>query len=349
MAPLGPSIWAVSDGRAGNEAQTRALVQALANTASWIRLGHITGEAHRQEPMTLTPAAPWTWLPADRWPAPLSALPSRQRSLIAPPWPTIWIAAGRRCAAFTAHVRRASGGKTFTVHILDPHIDPAFCDLLVVPEHDDLDAENVIRATGSVVSFAPEMLEEASIAFAGLADEPGRSAIVILGGHSRTHRFTNAAARRLENQLRSLSQSGWRLRLTCSRRTPVEIVAGFRSMASDIGAAFWAGPADGQNPYLAWLLFSQAAIVTEDSANMLSDAAWHGLPVHMARLEGRSEKFDRLHEALIRRGAARWFTGKLEQWTYAPLREAEAIAETITQRLLERYPQPVFQPLPQER
>lgn len=142
--------------------------------------------------------------------------------------------------------------------------------------------------------------------------------------------------------MRELASYGWRLRLTASRRTPVPIAARFRQMAGDIGAAFWAGPQDGPNPYLAWLLFSNAALVTEDSANMLSEAAWHGLPVHIAKLEGRADKFDRLHDSLIQRGVARWFTGSLDQWSYEPLREAERVADIIVERLLERFPAPAF-------
>ncbi|MFN4025018.1 MAG: mitochondrial fission ELM1 family protein [Hyphomonas sp.] len=342
MASLGPSIWAASDGRAGNAAQVRALTQALGATPRWMRIAHIAGAHHRQTPLVLTPRAPWRWLPADRWPMPLMSLPKAQQAELSAPWPTVWIAAGRRSAALTRHVREASGGKTLTVQILDPHIDPVSFDLLVVPEHDGLSGPNVVTTVGSPAYFAPEMLEDAAQSFANLADETYRSAIVILGGDSRVHRFTEAAAAKLEAQLRALAADGWRLRLTASRRTPVPVAARFRKMADETGAAFWAGPQDGQNPYLAWLLFSNAAIVTEDSANMLSDAAWHGLPVHIARLEGRADKFDRLHDSLIRRGVARWFTGKLDQWTYDPLREADRVADLIVEKLLERYPPPDF-------
>jgi len=67
---LGPSIWAVSDGRAGNAAQVRAIVSALSETRRWLQIGHIVGSGHRSEPITLNPRAPWTWLPGANWPAP---------------------------------------------------------------------------------------------------------------------------------------------------------------------------------------------------------------------------------------------------------------------------------------
>ena len=168
---------------------------------------------------------------------------------------------------------------------------------------------------------------------------------MVLGGDSKAHSFTDAVADRLSEDLTRLSGLGWRLRITTSRRTPIPIVAKMRALADRIGARFWAGPEDGPNPYLAWLLYSDAAIVTEDSANMLSDAAWHGLPVHMARLEGTSPKFDRLHQSLIQRGCARWFEGFLEGWSYEPLREADRVADAIVEKLLERHPQPELKSL----
>ena len=337
---LGPSIWAVSDGRAGNAAQVRAVIAALSETQRWLQIGHIAGHGHRSEPIVLAPRAPWTWLPGADWPLPQLALPSDQRALLASPWPTLWVAAGRRSAPYTASVRGWSGQKTLTVQILDPKSDPSKFDLVVVPEHDTLEGPNVIRTTGSPTHFSEDAIEEAGQAFADLADDNSNSAIVILGGHSKTHRFERAKATEMMQQFEALAGSGWRLRITCSRRTPLSIVTEMRQMADRIGASFWANEQDGPNPYLGWLLYSDVAIVTEDSANMLSDAAWHGLPIHMARLKGSAPKFERLHQSLIDRGCARWFDGTLDAWDYEPLREAGRVADTIIEKLLERHPQP---------
>lgn len=337
---LGPSIWAVSDGRAGNAAQVRAIIAALSETRRWLQIGHIAGQGHRKDPVELRPRPPWTWLPGIHWPVPRLALAPDNRAQLVSPWPTLWIAAGRRSAPYTAAVKAWSGRKTLTVQVLDPKSDPAKFDLVVVPEHDALEGPNVIRTTGSPTHFSEDAIEEAGQAFADLADERGKSAVVILGGHSKAHKFTRAAGKILVEQLEAAAGAGWRLRITCSRRTPLAIVTEMRQLADRIGARFWANEQDGPNPYLAWLLYSDAAIVTEDSANMLSDAAWHGLPVHMARLHGSAPKFDRLHKSLIDRGCARWFEGQIELWDYEPLREAGRVADQIIEKLLELYPQP---------
>ncbi|MEL6416649.1 MAG: mitochondrial fission ELM1 family protein [Pseudomonadota bacterium] len=337
---LGPSIWAVSDGRAGNAAQVRAVIAALSEPQRWLQIGHIDGHGHRADPITLTPRVPWTWLPGADWPVPQLALPKSQRQYLSGPWPSLWIAAGRRSAPYTAAVRGWSGHKTFTVQILDPKSDPDKFDLVIVPEHDLLDGPNVIRTTGSPTHFSGDAIEETGQAFADLADENGKSAVVILGGDSKAHTFDRNTANELAGQLETLAGRGWRLRITCSRRTPLQIATLMRQLADRIGAHFWANDQDGPNPYLAWLLYSDVAIVTEDSANMLSDAAWHGLPVHILKLKGDAPKFDRLHQSLVDRGCARWFEGDLEIWDYQPLREAERVADKIIEKLLERHPQP---------
>ncbi|MEL6258915.1 MAG: mitochondrial fission ELM1 family protein, partial [Pseudomonadota bacterium] len=318
--PLGPSVWAVSDGRAGNANLVRAVVRALSETQRWMRIAHIDAAGHRPDPLTLTPQSPWTLFPPDRWPSPRLALPKAQRDQLAPPWPTVWVSAGRRTAPFAAAMRQWSKGQTFVVHMLDPKIDPSAFDLLVTPEHDTLRAPNVVNTLGSPSYFAPEEIEDAGLAFADLADERGKRALVLLGGDSNAHKFSDKNADALIGQIKTLASTGWRFRISGSRRTPVSVRAKFREVADLVGAQYWGGPADGPNPFLAWLLFSEVAIVTEDSANMLSDAAYFGLPIHVARLTGRSDKFDRLHASFIERGCARWFEGELAHWRYEPLR-----------------------------
>jgi len=337
---FGPAIWAVSDGRAGNAAQVRAIASALSETRRWLQIGHIEGQGHLAQPLELHPRAPWTWLPGASWPLPRFALPPEERAKLVSPWPDLWIAAGRRSAVYTAGVRSWSGGKTMTVQILDPKTDPDKFDLVVVPEHDHLTGGSVLRTTGSPTHFSEDAIEDAGQAFADLADEQGKSAVVILGGHSKAHRFDRASCQRLIEQFTRATGQGWRLRLTCSRRTPLHVVTEMRQFADRTGSSFWANEQDGPNPYLAWLLYSDVAIVTEDSSNMLSDAAWHGLPIHIAKLSGSAPKFDRLHQSLIDRGCARWFDDDLSTWEYAPLREAGRIADLIIEKLLERHPQP---------
>ncbi len=339
---LGPSVWAASDGRAGNRAQALAVARALGEMTRWVKIAHINGKGHRAEPIDLKINGIQPMLPSRMWWSPLSTLPKSQKQIFQPPWPTVWIAAGRRTSAFSRHIRKASDGETLTVHIMKPDLELSAFDLVAAPEHDKLEGENVISTLGSASYFAPEAIEDAELAFGDMAEERGFKVAVNLGGDSKTHKMTEAVAQKLERQLDNLATQGARLRITCSRRTPTHARVRFRNFSERVGAKFWEGPADGQNPYLANLLMSDAAIVTEDSTNMLSEAAYFGLPLHIVRMEGEHRKFDSFYKSLIDHGIARWFEGEIFSWTYQPLREIDKIADAIVKKLIERHPPPEF-------
>ena len=339
---LGPSVWAASDGISGNAAQSLAIARALGEMSLWVRIAHIKGQGHRSDAVTLTPGGLQKHLPSSLWWSPLSALPAEQRQILTDPWPTLWIGAGRKVGPYSQYVRKASGGATFTVHIMNPQLPLSDFDLVVIPEHDGIAGDNVLQTLGSPAYFAPEAIEDAELAFADLAEERGPNIAVMLGGDSKSHKMTEDACTDLEQKLEKLTTEGKRLRIVCSRRTPTHARVRFKAFSDRVGAKFWESAADGQNPYLAYLLLSDAIIVTEDSTNMLSEAAYFGLPIHIAKLEGQNPKFDAFHKALVDRGIARWFEGAVDTWTYTPLREIDRIAQEITKRLIERHPPPSF-------
>ena len=93
----------------------------------------------------------------------------------------------------------------------------------------------------------------------------------------------------------------------------------------------WDG--SGENPYFAFLAFADAIIVTEDSVNMVTEAAGTGKPVYVQSLPGKSRRLLRFHRLMRERGATRPFEGKLEFWTYPPINDTEVVASAIRRAL----------------
>ncbi len=340
-AAVGPSIWVVSDGRAGIERQAIAIAQAIGELHRWTSLSHIRSNAHKPEPIRITPSAPQLWLPPNMWTAPLAALPKEQREQFQAPWPDIWIGSGRRSVPYSMRVKEWSEGKTLVVQTQDPKVDPSHFDLVIPPEHDQLEGPNVLSTIGAPAHFATGDLEQAALNFGELTGEPGRKAAVIIGGDSKTHSMSVNRAKVLEEELRGMAAQNVRLWITISRRTPEHARIRLRSMAEDIGARFWESEiTDGTNPYLAFLSLSDLVVVTEDSANMISEASWFGKPVYFLKLDGKSAKFDRLHESFTKQGVARWYEGKVDHWSPEPIREIDRAADEIVKRLLEKHPRP---------
>ena len=93
----------------------------------------------------------------------------------------------------------------------------------------------------------------------------------------------------------------------------------------------WDGTGD--NPYFAFLALADAIVATEDSVNMVTEAAGTGKPVYVQALKGNSRRLARFHALMRERGATRPFEGKLESWTYAPVNDTELVAQAIRRAL----------------
>ncbi len=334
----GPSIWCVADGRAGILNQTLALGAALGEPERSEKLAHIRSTAHRDAPLILQPTGWQLMLRPDLWPAPFSALPLEQRSLMKAPWPDIWIAAGRRSIPYSRLVKKLSGGATLVVQTQNPRVNLDGFDLVIPPEHDGVAAApNVFPIIGPPVWFSKARVMDAQAKFAALRAAPGQKVLVSIGGDSKNHKISDTNIAAIEGAIQRLAEgrSFW---ITVSRRTPEQARVRFRRLASTLpNAAFWENEEhDGPNPYVAFLSMCDLALVTCESANMIADPAFFGKPVYLLKLDGGSPRFDKLHQGFIGQGAARWFTGGLQVWSYPAIREAARAADEIVRRMLER-------------
>lgn len=244
------------------------------------------------------------------------------------PWPDLVITAGRKAIAASRYIKRASKGKTFTVHLQDPHVSATQFDLVAVPEHDKLRGNNVIVTTATPNRLTADKLRTAKQEFFPLfTGLPSPRVAVLIGGNSKAYRLTTNIMKTLTDQLRNLSDNGYGLMVTTSRRTGEDNLNILTSALKGTKSYIWDGT--GENPYFGILAHADFIIVTSDSASMLSDAATTGTPTYMASLEGGNDKFDRLHHNLISRGIIREFKGQLESYDYTPLNDAQMIADSI--------------------
>lgn len=308
--------WAISDGRAGMANQTRGLAEAVGMSV---------------EVKTVHPRFPWTLLPVTAWPAPLSAL-GPGSSTFAAPWPKVVVGCGWRSIPYVLAVKRLSGGRTFTVQLQDPRIDPKHFDLVVPPEHDGLKGANVEAIVGSPNAVTRTKLDAAAAQWqATFAALKQPRIAVLIGGKSKSHNFGEDDARRLAAQLKQLDARGLGLMITTSRRTGEAQTNIIKEALASTQAFVWDGAGD--NPYFGLLALADVILVTSDSTNMAVEAAGTGKPVYIVDLPGGDSKFTRLHADLERRGIARKFTGEIAQWTYEPLNETARIAALIRKKI----------------
>ncbi|PWE16908.1 hypothetical protein DDZ18_09340 [Marinicauda salina] len=246
--------------------------------------------------------------------------------------PDVWIGCGRAAVRASAAHRKAYPRAAF-IYVQDPRSAHERFDLIVAPRHDRLKGDNVVSIIGSPNRITPERLREGAGAFRDrTAALPEPRAAVLIGGDSKRHRFTREVGDYLMERLEDLREADVSLMVTTSRRTPPDFTARVRErFAGD--ERVWLHDGEGPNPYFAFLEAADWILVTEDSTNMLTEAAATGTPVYRLPLAGRAGKFKTLYEELEAAGAARPFLGRLDAWDYDPLHETGNAARRVLEIL----------------
>ena len=132
-------IWTLTDGKIGDRVQCAGVATALG--------GEIENKTVAMRP-------PFEWF------APIGPIDPRQspeaaNSPIAPPYPDVVIASGRRAIAYARVIKRRSGGATFVVLLKDPRIRARFADLIWAPLHDRRTGPNVFSTLTSPHGLGP--------------------------------------------------------------------------------------------------------------------------------------------------------------------------------------------------
>jgi len=329
IPPLGQlTIWAVSDGRAGIHNQVLGLAEAIAaQVPAQIIVRHI----RYRRMFDALPTA------LKLWP---DHMLKRDSDPIGPPYPDIWIAAGRATLPHSLRLKKRSHNKTFVVQLQNPRTTLTPFDLVIAPKHDQVSGANVLSLHGSTHRVTPARLRAEAAAFSDtIAALGGPYVTVLIGGKSKTRTISPERAETLARQIKTaVKRANATLLLSVSRRTPDAARTLLTEALKDLRGLIYDG--EGPNPYFAFLQAADHILVTEDSVNMATEAAATGKPVHILETDrrGAGHKFDLFHKDLQDYGASRPFSGELRQWAYSPLEETNRAATEVLRRFAEKYP-----------
>jgi len=305
-----PTAWIVTDGKAGDIAQCAGVAAAMGL------------EPERRK---VSPRPPFTWL-SPRGPVDWREASGRPGSPIAPPFPDVLIASGRRTVPYVRAVKRLSGGRTFTIFLKDPRTGPRTADFIWVPAHDRRRGPNVMTTL-----ISPHNITQAALKQARRDPPPAIAALrhpriaVLVGGDSHHHSFKPADIAAFTKALERLASTGVSLMGSRSRRTPEALASLVSETFARHGGWWWDGA--GPNPYIALLAHADAIVVTADSVNMIGEAASTGVPVLVFEPSGGHRKIGKFLDALADHGVVHRFDGNLVGERYEPLDSTRAIGE----------------------
>jgi mitochondrial fission protein ELM1 len=314
LLPPSTTAWVLTDGKAGDTAICFGVVEALG----------LEPVLHK-----IAPRPPWSWA-TPFGPIDPKEAPHRPQSPIAPPYPDLIVASGRRAVPYVRRVRAETAGRTFTAFMKDPYTGVRTADLIWVPEHDTLAGPNVIKTP-----LTPHRVTAAKLAAARaeplgiLARLPRPRVALLIGGNSVNHRFTRADIAALSAKLDRLAQGGNSLMATLSRRTPPRLRQAIAAVIARHGGYLW--DEKGDNPFIALLALADALVVTADSVGMVGEAAATGRPVLVFEPSGGHKKVRRYLDGLRARGIVHNFAGHLAGTPYEPLDSTFAVASLIAE------------------
>lgn len=298
-----PRIWAMTEGRVGDDRQVIALARAIGGCVQEVQVRESLREILLGRLLnSFGLHAPWhARLCADR------------------PLPEVMIAAGGRCVALSRWIRKVSRGRTRIVMIGRPWAPLADFDLVVTtPQYDLPMRGNVQLNLLPLNAFQLDPEDDCVAAWAErFATLPGPWTGVLLGGDSGSFRFTRSCARRLARRLNEIgARTGGALLITTSARTPrraIDILQ--RELTAPHLLHVWQ-PGQSANPLTAILASAGRLVVTGESASMIAEAINTGKPVELFHL--RERRMSRALTELPRRVRLGWLVRlgpRLGYWT----------------------------------
>lgn len=263
----GSRAWLLTGGKAGDDAQARLLASAL--------------EVPFEEKALLFKPALVQGKPWFR--ASFSHLAEGVKHQLAPPWPELVVAVGRRPAMAALEIRERSKGFAKIVLIGRPRQSRGF-DLSISP------AQFLVPETDEICRVPWPFLKPdgARIAQAGRAwerhfeDLPRPLTAVLVGGATVPYALGGSEGRELVNDVRRATDEEGFLYYCTSRRSSPALVDALSKGVSQRPERekLFAWSAHGEdNPYLALLDLADRFVVTADSLSMMLEVAQLSKPL----------------------------------------------------------------------
>ena len=312
------TCWVVTEGLAGTENQCLGLAEALGlkPVVKRIQLN-----------------SPWRELSPYLRIANHRAI-SKLGDQIAPPYPDLLIASGRKSIAASLAIKKLSP-KTVRIQIQDPRINPKHFDLVVVPQHDKARGKNVMVTVGALHKVTKDLLNSELKKFAHLLDLKKPVIAVLIGGKSKAHDMPTALTEKICFDLKALQEKmNASVLVTASRRTGENNRNILKQNLSGKNFYFWDG--EGANPYFAYLAIADYIFVTNDSVSMASEALETGKPLYVIPLVGGGKRLNLFHALLVDQGYSKEFDGTIDDWVYTPPHDTDKVKERVLALLKER-------------
>ncbi len=222
----------------------------------------------------------------------------------------------------------------FNIHIQNPGVNFSNFDLIVAPEHDKINGNNVLNTFGALHYIEKKEIDNSTNFFSKYnLSENNKIVTLVLGGPNRYYDFNEIDLGNIFLSIKdNFLNKGFKLIIIKSRRTPDNIIDFARKFFLDSAVII---DFVSKEAYLSALKLSKIIIVTCDSTSMISECAITQKPIFVAKMKAkrRNTRFEYFLNSFKKKGIVRFLGENLDYWSYPILDETNRIAKIIKERL----------------
>ena len=244
----------------------------------------------------------------------------------------IVISCGRKSVIPSIALKKKFKDKIFTIHIQNPKVSTDKFDLIVCPEHDNLEGENVIKTVGAIHYLSEKEINKEKN-FINIDRENKKIIAFILGGPNKYYSFSDREIDFLFNKVKNIfTTDKFKLIIIPSYRTPQEII---KKAFNSFGHDHMVIKKINKKSYLSALSISDYIVVTCDSTSMISEAAVTGKPVYVAQMQTNKNnlRFQKFFSQFKELNIIKDLTDKIDLWSYKKLDEVNRISPIIIEKI----------------
>jgi len=245
--------------------------------------------------------------------------------------PDLIISCGRK-SVIPSIILKKKNPNIFTINIQNPKENLKNFDIVIAPEHDNLNGENIMNSKGAIHYITDLEINNAK-SYLESKIKNKKVVSLILGGPNKYYNFDKSQLVKIFNEVRfSFINQGYQIIVIPSLRTPKPIIdLAIKEFKED---GYVLSTVDKQ-AYLSALAIGTSIIVTCDSTSMISEAATSGKPIFVAHMKTKKNnyRFKKFYKLFKDMGIIRDLGEKVENWKYDKLNEAERIAFKIKSKI----------------
>ena len=244
------------------------------------------------------------------------------------------ISCGRKSVIPSIHLKNCLKRKVINIHIQDPKVNFSNFDLIVAPEHDSIDGQNVITTKGAIHYLTEsEIIKNKDYLNSFIKKDDRKICALIMGGPTKYYDYSS---RNMKNIFSLLSE------FVKKNDLQIVVIPSMRTPKATIDyASEWFGKNHtiinnvDKKAYLSALSISKNIVVTCDSSSMISEAALTGKPIYIANIIPRrnDKRFIKFRNLFRELNIIRNLGEKEENWNYIKLDETNRVARIIKQKI----------------